>query len=71
MSKEPEQATRKSLHAQLKRIVSDELERLPETLEKLEPNARVKYLLQLLPYVAPKIEAVGDDYGEGVSFDIL
>ena len=73
MSKEqePEQATRKDLHAKLKRIVADELERLPETLEKLEPAARVKFLLKLLPYVAPKIETVGDDYGEGVNFDIV
>lgn len=71
MSKEQEPATRKDLHAQLKKIVAQELERLPETLEKMEPNARVKCLLQLLPYVAPKIETVGDEYGEKMDFDIL
>lgn len=55
---------RKDLHAQLMQIVADELERLPETLGAMEPAARVKVLLKLLPYVAPKIETVGEEYGE-------
>lgn len=59
-------ATRKDLHDQLKQIVYDELEHLPETLAAMEPAARVKALLHLLPYVAPKIETVGEDYGESV-----
>lgn len=71
MSKEQEPATRKDLHAKLKRIVADELERLPETLEKLEPAARVKFLLKLLPYVAPKIDTVGDDYGEKQDWGVM
>lgn len=65
---EPEPATRKDLHAQLKRIVADELDRLPDTLAKMEPAQRAKFLLQLLPYVAPKIETVSEGYGEKVAF---
>ena len=73
MSKEQEteQATRKDLHAQLKKIVAQELEQLPDTLAKMEPAARVKCLLKLLPYVAPKIDPVGDDYGEKQDWGVM
>ena len=65
---QPQEVTRKDLHAQLKKIVADELEKLPAVLEKMEPAARVGFLLKLLPYVAPKIEKVGDNYGEPLSW---
>lgn len=65
---EPELVARKDLHAQLKKIVADELANLPETLAKMEPAARVGCLLKLLPYVAPKIENVSDNYGEPLSW---
>lgn len=67
---ETEQATRKDLHAQLKKIVAKELEQLPDTLAAMEPAARAKYLLNLLPYVAPKIETVGSSYGERIWDDL-
>lgn len=60
----PEQVRCKDLHAQLKKIVASELEQLPETLAKMEPLPRAKILLQLLPYVAPKIANVNNEYGE-------
>lgn len=44
------------LHKELKQIVADEIKHLPELLEQLEPKERVKAVLQLLPFTAPKVE---------------
>ena len=52
------------LRDKLKSIVSDELERLPEYLEKMEPKDRINCILKLLPYVFPKVESVSFDQGE-------
>jgi len=52
------------MRAILKGIVSSELERIPETLAKLEPEKRADLVLKLLPYVLPKVEAVSMDEGE-------
>ena len=56
--------TTKDLHGRLKEIVQREIEKLPEQLEMLEPRERVKALLQLLPYVTPKVSNVEYDFGE-------
>ena len=56
--------TTKGLHTRLKEIVQKEIERLPEQLEQLEPKERVRTVLALLPFVAPKIETVATEYGE-------
>lgn len=58
------QPTAKDLHARLKEIVQREIDNLPAALEELEPKERVKTLLALLPYVAPKVTNVAADYGE-------
>lgn len=57
-------ATVKGVHGQLKAIMARELERLPELLEALPPQERIKALLQLLPYTAPKVETCKTDFGE-------
>lgn len=57
--------TTKTLHQQLQAIAAAELERLPEFLEQLTPAERVRTVLQLLPYTAPKVEKVTTTYGEG------
>ena len=46
------------MRAILKGLVANELELLPETFEKLEPEKRLDFVLKLLPYVLPKVEAV-------------
>lgn len=61
--------TVKGMHGRLKEIVQKEIERLPELLQQLEPKERVRTILALLPYVTPKIETVGTDYGEPFSMD--
>lgn len=54
----------KEMRAILKNIISKELETIPETLEKMEPDKRLEIVLKLLPYVLPKVEAVIMEKGE-------
>lgn len=60
--------TAKDLRAQLKAIMADELARMPELLEALPPQERIKAVLQLLPYTTPKVETCAADYGEPFSW---
>ena len=48
----------------LKSIVQDEITRLPETLQALEPKDRVNIFLKLMPFVFPKITTVDLWQGE-------
>jgi hypothetical protein len=59
----------KEMRAILKSIIAKELELLPETLEKLEPEKRAEIVLKLLPYVLPKIEPIEMQKGEPLDFD--
>lgn len=63
-------APRKILHttllrAKLKRKMLEEIEKLPELLEQLEPDKRVDALIKILPFVLPKVEPVEMTTGEG------
>jgi hypothetical protein len=49
----------KEMRAILKGIIAKEIELIPETLSKLEPEKRLEIVLKLLPYALPKVEAVG------------
>lgn len=64
LEQEQAQPTAKDLHARLKDIVQREIDNLPAALEQLDPKERIKTLLALLPYVAPKVTNVAADYGE-------
>lgn len=48
----------------LKSILSNEIEKLPETLESLEPKDRINVVLKLMSYVFPKVETVSPTDGE-------
>jgi len=61
----PNKLTRE-LRETLKSIISDELERLPETLEQLTPKERVEVVLKLAAYVLPKVEPVSCKDGEPI-----
>ncbi len=61
--------TIKGLHGQLKAIMARELEKLPELLDALPPQERIKAVLQLLPYTTPKVETCSNDWGEKRPFD--
>ena len=65
----PNRLTRE-MRAILKRIVSRELELIPASLEKLEPEKRTEIVIKLLPYVLPKVEPVPMDRGEPWGSDL-
>ena len=53
-----------NLREVLKRIMKDEIERIPEFLEELEPRDRLNLICKLMPYVCPKVETVSSSSGE-------
>jgi vacuolar-type H+-ATPase subunit E/Vma4 len=48
----------------LKRIISNELDQLEETLSGMDPAKRLEVVIKLIPYVLPKVEPVGMERGE-------
>tara|TARA_R110000823_G_scaffold123120_4_gene248648 strand:+ start:736 stop:891 length:156 start_codon:yes stop_codon:yes gene_type:complete len=46
-----------------------EIEKLPETLEALDPKERLNIFCKLMPYVFPKVETVHSKEGEPFQFD--
>lgn len=48
----------------LKGIIAKELQLIPETLEKLEPEKRLEIIIKLLPFALPKIESCNMQTGE-------
>ena len=47
-----------NLRKTLKILIQGEIEKLPETLDKLESNERLNILLKLMPYVFPKVQKI-------------
>ena len=68
-TKTKEQVLTKDLRETLKTIMQKEIERLPETLEALDPKERLNIVCKLMPYVFPKVEAVHPKEGEPFTFD--
>ena len=62
--KTKEQILTNDLRVMLKCIMQKEIERLPATLETLEPKERINILCKLMPFVFPKVEAVHPKEGE-------
>jgi len=50
--------TTKQLRAELKNLIHDEFQKLPETLENMEPKQRLDILIKLLPYAMSKNEKI-------------
>lgn len=67
--KTKEQVLTMGLRETLKAIMHNEIEKLPETLETLEPRERINIVCKLMPYVFPKVEAVHPKEGEPFTFD--
>jgi len=59
----------KEMRMILKGIVARELDLIPTTLEKLDPEKRADLVLKLLPYVLPKVEAVNMHENEPIGSD--
>ena len=47
---------KKALNERLRDILATELEQLPATLEALPPQERIKAVIELLQYAAPKLK---------------
>jgi hypothetical protein len=62
--KAKEQILTNDLRGKLKSIMQKEIEKLPETLETLEPKERINILCKLMPFVFPKVEAIHPTMGE-------
>ena len=67
---QPQEQPRKILHttilrAKLKRKMLEQIEKLPELLEQLEPDKKVEAIIKILPFVLPKVEPVEMSIGEG------
>jgi len=58
----------KDLRNSLKNILADEFEKLPETLNRLDPKDRLEIVVKILPYILPRIEIV--EMMEGEPFQI-
>lgn len=57
------------IRAKIMRIVYDELCKLPETLEQMEPEKRLNFVFKLLPHAAPYMDKLGATYGEPINWD--
>jgi len=57
------------LRDKLKAIMQKEIEKLPETLQELDPIQRLNILCKLMPFVFPKVEAIHPKEGEPFTFD--
>ena len=63
-TKTKKQVLTMGLRETLKAIMQKEIEKLPETLEALEPKERLNVVCKLMPYIFPKVEAVHPKEGE-------
>lgn len=64
-----EQVLTMGLRETLKTIMQKEIEKLPETLEALDPKERLNVVCKLMPYVFPKVETVHSKDGEPLQFE--
>ena len=63
-----EQVLTMGLRETLKNIMQEEIEKLPETLEALEPKERINIVCKLMPYVFPKVETIHPTEGEPIQW---
>lgn len=63
-NKSKEQILTTELRDTLKTIMQNEIEKLPETLEQLDPRERLNIIYKLMPFVFPKVNTVSATEGE-------
>jgi hypothetical protein len=63
-NKSKEQTLTAELRDTLKTIMQNEIEKLPETMEQIEPKERVNLICKLMPFVFPKLNTVSATEGE-------
>jgi hypothetical protein len=62
--KTKDQVLTNDLRETLKSIMQNEIDKLPETLEALEPKDRINIICKLMPFVFPRVEAISPNEGE-------
>lgn len=67
--KTEEQVLTMELRQTLKATMKKELEKLPDTLQALEPKDRLNVLCRLMPFVFPKVETIHAKEDEPIQFD--
>ena len=58
----------KDIRAALKNTLHQEIEKLPDHLNKLNAKDRLEILIKVLPYILPKVETVGHTINEPNTF---
>ncbi len=66
--KTKEQVLTNNLRNVLKNVMQGEIEKLPETLNQLEPKEKLEILCKLMPFVFPKVETINSFEGEPVAW---
>lgn len=66
--KTKEQVLTNNLRNVLKNVMQGEIEKLPETLNQLEPKEKLEILCKLMPFVFPKVETINSFEGEPVTW---
>lgn len=56
----------------LSAVLFEEVEKIPQYINDLNyPSAKLAFIIKLLPYIMPKVEATKyDEFGEGKPFDM-
>ena len=58
----------KELRSVLKDVLYEEIDRLPERLDKLDTKDRLELLVKLMPFVFPKVQSVSQSLDEPLSW---
>jgi hypothetical protein len=60
----------KELRTILKDVLYNELEKIEELLESLEPKERLELIIKVLPFILPKVDKICHTYNEPIDFSI-
>ncbi|MDC3337657.1 hypothetical protein OAW23_07285 [Flavobacteriales bacterium] len=60
----------KELRSVLKEVVYNELRRIEERLDELEPKQRLELVIKLMPYVFPKMESATHTINEPLDWGV-
>ena len=64
MKTEKEKVITADLRDTLKDVMKKEIENLSATLEALEPEKKLDFIIKLMPFVFPKVDTVKASHGE-------
>ena len=54
----------KELRTILKDVIYNELDKIEELLESLEPKERLELVIKILPFILPKVDKIRHTYNE-------